>query len=99
MIDKNEHPHLFVVDYCMQPMSGMDLINQLHSRDLKIPVIIVTGAADKKLLIGAIRKGIVAGILDKPVAEEKFTSIIDEVITKYEQEQVYQSLLYDHNIY
>jgi two-component system response regulator FixJ len=55
-----------VADIRMPGMSGLDLLNELNSRQLPIPTILVTAHGDEHLRMQAMRAGAVK-FLPKPV--------------------------------
>jgi two-component system response regulator FixJ len=64
-----------VLDLHLPVLSGLDLITILRQRKIAIPVVFITGRADKETKERAIRAGAVA-FLDKPVGETALMAAI-----------------------
>src|SRR5471030_415061 len=65
-----EHfPGVIVSDVRMPGMSGLELLNQLQSRDADLPVILLTGHGDVPMAVEAIRDG-AYDFLEKPFSPE-----------------------------
>jgi two-component system response regulator FixJ len=65
----------FVIDYKMPNIDGIDLANQLRSRHIATPIILVTGYPDDNIPA----KAAVAGVYDvllKPHIEESLVALI-----------------------
>ena len=58
-----------ILDNHMPGMTGLELVDVLHARDIRISVIMFTGRSDKTLKERALRAGVLI-VLDKPVNEE-----------------------------
>jgi two-component system, LuxR family, response regulator FixJ len=62
-----------LLDLHMPGMSGLELLDMLHSRGSKLPVIAVTGRSDSVLKERVVRAGATT-LLDKPIADELLLS-------------------------
>lgn len=65
--DMGRHSCL-VLDYRMPEIDGLELVETLHDRGLTIPVIMITGRANKGMRERARRAGI-ATVLEKPLSD------------------------------
>jgi DNA-binding response OmpR family regulator len=68
LISKN-HIDLVVSDIMMPEMNGIELLTQVRERDVKIPVIFVSGFADRHVLIDIMTRGAYS-FIDKPFSME-----------------------------
>lgn len=66
---------LILTDVLMPNLSGLELLDKLNQEKMLIPVIAITGQADKKMILQLIFKGCDT-CLFKPVEQEK---LIDRV--------------------
>lgn len=69
----------FVIDYKMPNMNGVDLANQLRSRDVAVPIILITGYPDDNIPAKAAVVG-VHHVLLKPHLEENLVARIRDAI-------------------
>jgi two-component system, LuxR family, response regulator FixJ len=69
----------FVIDYKMPGIDGIDLANQLRSRDVAAPIILVTGYSDDNIPAEAAVAG-VYHVLLKPHLEESLVAWIRDAI-------------------
>ena len=64
-----EHPGCLVLDVRMPGMSGLQLLDELNARDIRIPVIFITGHGDVTLAVRAMKSGAI-DFLEKPFKEQ-----------------------------
>ena len=61
---------LLVLDISMPCLTGLELIDELNSLDINIPILVITGYRNKELFIELMRKGC-GEYLDKPFDDEE----------------------------
>lgn len=64
-----------ILDHHMPGMTGLELVQTLRRREIKVPVIMFTGRGDTLLKERAIRAGVLI-VLDKPVNEDHLLQAI-----------------------
>jgi len=77
---KDNETALAIVDVRMEPVDGFDFIRTIHSLDLKIPVILVTGDNNPDLLkkAGDLK---VSAMLTKPVEKDRLLKAVERILT------------------
>ena len=70
-----------VVDVRLPGMSGLELLLSLKERDIRIPVIVITGHADVPMAVRAMKAGAV-DFLQKPFNEQE---LLDRVLSSLSQ--------------
>jgi len=68
-----------VLDLHMPGMSGLELLDTLHARGYRLPIIVLTGRSDIALRQRVIRAGALI-LLDKPVADETLLSSLSSAL-------------------
>ncbi|MGQ0594919.1 MAG: response regulator transcription factor [Gammaproteobacteria bacterium] len=48
-----------VLDFCLPGMSGLDLLKELHSQGVRLPVLLMSGRAESATVVDGLRLGIV----------------------------------------
>jgi two-component system response regulator FixJ len=80
LADESSHRgDCLVVDVNMPGMSGLDLQEELARRNVHLPLIVVTGNADIKLAVRAMKAGAL-DFLEKPFDDEVLLAIIRRAI-------------------
>jgi len=73
-------PACLLIDAGLPGMSGIDLLNRLHARNLQIPTLVITGDTDIAIAVSAMRAG-ATDFVTKPVSAadliDRIASIID----------------------
>ena len=75
-----------VLDIRMDGMSGLELFDQLMSRDCKVPVIFLTGHGDVPMAVGALKKG-AFDFVEKPFDDNQLANRVIEAMTLDAQRQ------------
>ena len=70
---------LAIVDVRMEPVGGFEFIKNIRGRDIKTPVILVTGDQNPGLLNDASAWG-VAAVLMKPVEKDRLVKTVERTI-------------------
>ena len=68
-----------VTDWRMPELSGMQLLEELKSRGMPLPVIVLTAFADVPMAVSAMRTGAVT-VLQKPCPDAELLSAIQQAI-------------------
>ena len=64
-----------IVDYRMPEMDGLELVRELRTRDIGLPVIMITGRANKDLRRQAEKSGVHC-LLEKPLSDSCLVACI-----------------------
>ncbi len=68
-----------VTDMRMPDITGLQLIEQLHKKEITIPVIVITGHGDVSLAVESMRQG-AAHFLEKPFNSEILIEQIKQIV-------------------
>ncbi|MDB5476360.1 MAG: fixJ [Phenylobacterium sp.] len=74
-----EAPGCVVTDVQMPQMTGLELLERLGANRAVLPVIVMTGRAERSMAAEALRHGAVA-FLDKPFAPEELLAAVHSAI-------------------
>ena len=84
-----------VSDVRMQGLSGLELQEQLNLKDIKLPIIFITGFGDIQMAVHAMQAGAV-DFITKPFNDQELLDRIQHAIEKGEQaweQQVHSNLI------
>lgn len=70
---------ILVVDQRMPGMSGLELQAELTSREIELPIIIITGHGDSQMSVTAMKQGAV-GFLEKPFRNQDLLECIENIM-------------------
>lgn len=70
---------VIMLDLDMPNVSGMDILNMMRSKNISIPVVILTGANDVDLAVRSMKRG-AFDYLTKPVDDEHLIEVLDNAI-------------------
>jgi FixJ family two-component response regulator len=70
-----------ILDIHLPEMSGFELMEELTTRGIRVPVIFITGRSDRKIRARATELGAIA-LLDKPVDYEALRSALERTKSK-----------------
>jgi two-component system response regulator FixJ len=80
-LDRAESFDCLVTDVRMPRMSGIELVEELNTRSVKIPAIIITGKGDIDMAVGAMKLGAV-DFMEKPYNEARLLASIDKAVNR-----------------
>ncbi|MEE4358956.1 MAG: SpoIIE family protein phosphatase [Desulfococcaceae bacterium] len=86
MMQQGKQPDLLVTDIQMPLLTGMELIDALSARDIRIPVLVMTGFGDKEMLIELMRRGC-SEYIDKPFEPDDITARVKSVLEMQEKKR------------
>ena len=89
-------PDVFVTDFKMPGLSGLEFVEILNDRGIEVPVIMVSGAADKEVALEALKLGIY-GFIEKPYVVAELKNMAKNAITKAKSLQLNNSILTEFN--
>ncbi len=76
-----DRPGCLVVDVRMPGMSGLELQEKLRERDIRVPVIVLTGHGDVPMAVRAMKAGVV-DFLEKPCNDQMLLDCIQHALEK-----------------
>ena len=79
LMGSNDNITLAIVDVRMEPVGGFEFIRILRSREIKTPVILVTGDQTPDLLEQAGKLG-VSAVLMKPVEKDRLVKTVERTL-------------------
>lgn len=87
-------PDIYLTDYKMPNIDGVEFIRKLLENGIKQPVIIVSGYTDKRLVIDALNRGVV-GIIEKPFDPDKLLKKVATILKKIDSKKIENLLIQD----
>jgi FixJ family two-component response regulator len=84
-LNAGSRPNLFLIDFKMPKMNGLEFILTINKLNIKKPIIVITGFAEKKLAIECLKFG-VFDLLEKPVNFDMFINSISNALRMEEVE-------------
>jgi len=91
-----EHPHLIIMDLKMPRMSGLEVLDALHERNVNIPVILMTFHGSEETAVQAFRLGARDYVI-KPYDTMEMVQAIDRALTEVrlraERDQLTEGLM------
>ena len=81
-------PGALLLDIRMPEMDGIEVQRHLATRQIELPVVVMTGHGDLSLAIAALQGGAVA-FLEKPFAKSALTEALDSAFLKLEDPGAY----------
>ena len=89
--DENYQPDLVITDLRMPEIDGLQFMDQIKGKNLKTPVIMMTGFADKSNTLKALERD-VFGFIEKPFQLEQIRPLIDQAVTKVRTDRLIDQL-------
>ena len=90
-IDEGTAPDLVLTDLMMPDISGMQFIEEMTSRGLAIPVIVMTAHSSVQTAVEAMRMG-AFHYLQKPVNLEEMRALLSKALDLYEDKKELQEI-------
>jgi two-component system response regulator YesN len=75
-----EHFDLVCLDLLMPYIDGLQLIPKIHNRQPTCPILIMSGVADTRIVVEAVKEGVEDYLL-KPIDFDKFEAILKRLGT------------------
>lgn len=82
-LDKKEQPDLILTDLMMPEMSGIELIGDVRSRGMALPIIVMTAHSSVKTAVEAMSLG-AFHYLQKPVNLEEMRALLSKALEFYD---------------
>ncbi len=83
-------PGCILTDVRMPDMNGLELVQELKKRDVRLPVVVLTGHADVALAVEAMKAG-VSDFLEKPYDEDALLRAVAAALEHGEGEAARQA--------
>jgi DNA-binding NtrC family response regulator len=80
-------PDILLLDYKLPDGSGLQVLEELQKRDLKIPAIMITGQGDKRLAVQAMQLGAADYLVKGSIDLLQLASLIQKTIHEHNQQQ------------
>lgn len=80
-LSSGQMPDLIMTDMRMPEMDGFDLVKQIRVRNSQLPVVMMSGYADKEQLLKAVEHDI-WGFIEKPFDPNKMMKLLKSLIEK-----------------
>ena len=77
-------PGCILLDIRMDGMGGLELQSELQARDIRTPVIIISGFADVPSVVRAVKNGAI-DVLEKPFQDEALLELVGSAIERDRQ--------------
>lgn len=83
---------VIIADVVMSGMSGLELVNQVHRRPKRVPIIVVSGEDDPTSAIEALKRGAASYVAKKDLSA-RLGETVRQVLDASRLEQNYQNLI------
>ncbi len=90
-INKNEFD-LIILDYKMPGMSGLDFMNELKEKKIKIPVIMATGESDIRIAVEVMKTGAYDYVSKDDIFKGSLPLVLKRTLGRYEEKRERQRL-------
>ena len=71
--------HIILLDYVMPLMNGYEAAKEIRKKDKKIPIIVISGYADKEKLLNSIEVGVI-NYIEKPLQYSQLLSALEKAV-------------------
>lgn len=89
----------YIIDYQIDTLNGIDILQSLSSYGKKIPVIILTGLGDENLAAKALKSGAVDYLSKRELSPEKLSnSVLNSIKSTSELRSNEFKMFYEHSI-
>jgi FixJ family two-component response regulator len=78
---RDDRPGCLVLDVRMPGMSGLELLEELKARDIALPVVVLTGHADVKMAVRAMKGG-AFDFIEKPFVDQELLDIVQRAVQR-----------------
>lgn len=78
---KDKTPLCAVVDVCLPGMSGLELQQQLATKEIQSALVLMTGQGSVPMAVGAMRAGALH-FIEKPIDPKKLLEVLDEALAR-----------------
>ena len=83
---------VIITDVVMSGMSGLELVNQVHRRPKRVPIIVISGENDQTSAIEALKRGAASFVAKKDLSA-RLGETVRQVLDASRLEQNYQNLI------
>ncbi len=88
---EEEKPNVILSDLHMPEMTGIEFLESVNERDIRIPIIFVSGFLSKDIIIQGHDNGVYA-FLEKPFSESNLINHVHNAISNYENQRMLTKL-------
>jgi two-component system response regulator FixJ len=86
VLQRDKQFDCIVSDVRMPGMSGLDLVRELKSRNVGVPIVLITGHGDVGMAVAAIKVG-AADFIEKPFDESRLLASVRDAVEESQQRE------------
>lgn len=79
---RNSHPDVFLIDYRLKLITGIELLKQIREFDPKSPAIMITGLTQTEALEAECRQFGAVAFLKKPLGMDQILKTVNQLVGK-----------------